>query len=93
MATALAAELERELGPGHPLKNKKVRAVARRFDCDDVLFVLTEEMPSCAVVHLAYAGREKSPKWPDTRIFASLDDWKREGMMPDHNDYHADEVP
>jgi hypothetical protein len=90
-AANAVAELARELGPAHPLKKKKVRAVAARRDCDDVLFVLTEEMPACAVVHLTYARKEEPPNWPETHLFASLDDWQRDCMIPDHEDYHAGE--
>jgi len=90
-AANAVAELARELGPAHPLKKKPVRAVAARRDCDDVLFVLTEEKPACAVVHLTYIGKEERPGWPETRLFASLDEWVRDCMIPDHDDYHTGE--
>ena len=89
-AERLAAELSRELGPAHPLYKKKVRAVAARCDCDDALFILDGEL-SCAVVHLTYTGKQEPPKWPETHIFASIDDWVRDCMIPDHEDYHAGE--
>jgi len=85
------AELSRELGPAHPLKKKNVQAVAARRDCDDVLFILTDEKPACAVVHLTYTGKEEPPNWPETRLFASLDDWARDCMIPDCEDYHTGE--
>ncbi len=90
-AERAVAELSREIGPAHPLKKKKVQAVAARCDCDDVLFILTEEEPACAVVHLTYAGKQEPPNWPETHLFASLDDWERNCMIPDYEDYHAGE--
>lgn len=35
-------ELNRELSPGHPLFGLPVETLARRHDCDDVLFALTD---------------------------------------------------
>ena len=91
LAESAVAELLRELGPDHPLKDKNVQAVAERCDCDDVLFTLTEDKPACAVVHLTYTGKEERPNWPEIRLFASLDEWVRDCMIPDHDDYHAGE--
>ena len=50
-----------------------MRAVARRQDCDDVLFVSVDEPPAVAVVHLTYANRpELDPRWPRTTFFDSM---------------------
>jgi hypothetical protein len=65
---ALAEELRREIAPGHVLFGKDAVAVARRHDCDDVLFALAHGV---AVVHLAYAGREKRSDYPETELFDS----------------------
>ena len=46
LAESAVAELLRELGPDHPLRDKNVQAVAERCDCDDVLFTLTEDKPN-----------------------------------------------
>jgi hypothetical protein len=90
-AEKAVAELLRELGPDHPLKRKKVQAVAARCDCDDVLFLLVDEKPACAVVHLTYAGRQEPPNWPETNLFPSVDDWVRDCMIPDYDDYYTGE--
>jgi hypothetical protein len=38
-----------------------------------------------AEVHLTWRqGTEPDPCWPDTRIFASLEEWRRESMVPLH---------
>ena len=71
---ALEAELKREVTLGHLLYNVSVTAVARRRDCDDVLFA-TVGSSSVAVVHLSY-GEEANPLWPHTRFFGSLGEWK-----------------
>lgn len=86
-AANAVAELERELGPAHPLHGRRVRAVAIRCDCDDVLFLLVDEEPACAVAHLTFAGKEQNPLWPETRLFESLEAWARDCMMPDHEEH------
>jgi hypothetical protein len=88
-AKGLEAELARELVPGHRLHGRpELRAVARRSDCDDVLFV---NDTIAAVVHLTWA-KEASSARRSTEIFASLDDWVARRMNPDH-DAFAGDVP
>ena len=82
---SLEAEVSREIGPHHMLAGKALRALARRGDCDDVLF----EAPGLGlvVVHLAWSGRRKpSDNWPQTEVFSSLEDWKLRRMKEDHED-------
>lgn len=87
-AHSLQDELASELGARHPLKGRDMRAVAVRQDCDDVLFVSVDEPKVVAVVHLTYANRpEPDPRWPETTIFASVEDWVERGMKPDHDDF------
>lgn len=76
-APKLEAELRREVGPGHVLWKRDLRAVARRSDADDVLFVDAAEPQSVTAVHLTWSGdREPDPRWPETMTFASWDDWR-----------------
>ena len=72
-AAGVEGELARELGPGHPLHGKRVRALGRRQDCDDVLFELLDS-GECAVVHLTWTSSppEQDSRWPGTSIFSSL---------------------
>src|SRR4051794_32500517 len=77
-------ELRRELMPGHVLAGTTVRAIARRQDCDDVLFEIIGD--GVAVVHLTWA-RETSASWPRTERFASMADWVERRMKPDHADF------
>ena len=65
-----------------------MRAVARRLDCDDVLFVSGDEPPVVAVVRLTYANRsELDPRWPGTTFFQSMEDWTERGMGADQKDF------
>ena len=83
--------MKREVKPGHPLYQVDVKAVAKRLDCDDVLYSLFKHSSAFAVVHLTYAISEVSPKWPHTRLFNSLEDWIESCMTPDHEDYGQDD--
>ncbi|HEY1587617.1 MAG TPA: hypothetical protein VGH63_18090 [Polyangia bacterium] len=81
---ALETELHRELSPDHILAGKSARAVARRFDRDDVLFEVAGL--GFAVVHLTYSkSRETSPKWPSTELFASFAEWRERRMQTDYD--------
>lgn len=79
----LEAELARELAPGHRLFGRTLRAVAKRGDRDDVLFV---DAQIAAVVHLTWA-KETTPEHPNAEIFASVEDWVSRRMNADHDDF------
>lgn len=78
-----AIELAREVGPGHPLWQVSVRVLARRQDCDDVLFALDDGTGRVAVVHLTFQA-ERDPHWPATELFGDLADFLIRRMRPDH---------
>ena len=82
-AEQLHLELADEVGTDHLLSGKRAVAVARRLDTDDVLFSLPDGPAPLAVVHLAWAGRERSPQWPATELYRSLDDFITRRMLPD----------
>ena len=80
----LAADLAREVGPGHPLFGRPAVAVGRRADRDDVLFWLPAGPTPLAVVHLTWGGRrERSTAWPAVEWYSSVAEW-RERMRVDH---------
>jgi hypothetical protein len=86
-AQGLVAELEREVGPGHPLAGVRVVAVARRDDRDDVLFLLPEAGERLARVHLTWSGRrETDPRWPHTLFYEGWDDWTERGIATDDDE-------
>lgn len=85
---AIERELRRELAEGHALYGLPVRALARRQDCDDVLFAIEDGSGRVAVVHLTWiSAPPERALWPSTTFFASLDAWIVEGMRPDHDDF------
>ena len=43
IALSLLAELEKELSPTHSLFQRAIMALARRGDCDDVLFLTKDD--------------------------------------------------
>ncbi|HTN04160.1 MAG TPA: hypothetical protein VL132_19875 [Planctomycetaceae bacterium] len=84
-APEFAAELQRELVPGHVLFGAPVMAVARRQDCDDVLFAIRDGTERMAEVHLTW-HRETDPRWPRTVLFPSMEAWM-ESMRSDHDEF------
>lgn len=79
-------ELKRETCPGHPLYGVSVKVVARRQDCDDVLFRLGDSSGRYAVVHLSYQ-KEKDPRWPECHLYRDFEDWVENCMKPDDSDW------
>ena len=84
----LVVELQREVGPDHPLFAKSTRAVAVARDRDDVLFEITDgHLRRFAVVHLTWSGRQEPLGiFPSTEFFGSLDEWLQ-WMRADHEAY------
>ena len=86
MRAALEDELAKELGRGHVLFQRPARAIARRYDQDDVLYAI-ENPSQLAVVHLSYAAKPDRPPWPSTSLFDDIAAFIQERMNPDHDDY------
>jgi hypothetical protein len=68
LGDGLVLELQREVGPDHPLFSKPTRALAVARDRDDVLFEISEgSTRTYAVVHLTWSRKqEASGKFPLT---------------------------
>ena len=66
----LKGEVRKEVAPSHVLFGKCVRAIARRIDCDDVLFELQTGQVAC--VHLTWSSNQETVPWPSTQIYSSL---------------------
>lgn len=65
----LEDELSREVSDKHLLFGKKVHAIAKREDRDDVLFELIGEN-KYAITHLTWKGaKENSSEYPRTELF------------------------
>ncbi len=89
-ASNLVVELEREIVRNHPLFGRKVQAIAQRTDSDDVLFAVECDAGPVqyAVVHLTWSGEpELDTRWPDTKTYESFEEWSRDRMMPDHQEF------
>ena len=81
-------QLKREVGPRHVLLGEDVTLIARRFDCDDALFQLSDGR--VADVHLTWSkGPEPDPLWPNTQVFEGLDEWSSAVMARAHDDWQA----
>ena len=86
-----ARELERELSDQHPLFGIPAVAIAKRNDCDDVLFLTADPTKPLAAVHLTWRARsESSSTWPFTKTYESWFDWIERRMKPDHKEYSSD---
>ena len=84
-------ELYNEIGRKHILYGKKVSAIGRRYDCDDILFQVSDSSFILAVVHLTYAKKtEDSMQWPKTTTYKDLNTWINECMIPAHSEYVLD---
>jgi hypothetical protein len=84
----LEAELKRELRTDGLLQGKQVKAIARRIDCDDVLFTVEDSDYPLAVVHLTWAGKTDQNKgWPETALYSGWEAWRTECMLPDAEEY------
>ena len=69
-----------EIAKGHGLYGVPVRAVAKRKDCDDVLFRLLRHLCKYSIVHLTWSGKEeKNIDFPRFELFAD-DDHLKEGL-------------
>jgi hypothetical protein len=68
-----AAELKKEVGPGHPLFGCEVTAIARAVDSDDVLFSVSLPSTPWAVVHLTWRGQQEvDSTWPHVELLSSI---------------------
>jgi hypothetical protein len=63
---AMAAELDRELAPGHLLHRQPAHALAKCGHCDSVLFALPGGR--LAIVHLTWTRKSESPPFPHADV-------------------------
>jgi hypothetical protein len=81
----LDQELRKEIVSGHPLYARLVRAVARRTDCNDVLFETDSAEYRYSVVHLTWTGElEQNPIYPYTQFYPAWEEWVESRMKPDN---------
>lgn len=82
------SQLEREVGPDHPLFGLQTRLVGRG-NGDDALFAICDGTGRYAVVHLTWATHQESMPWPVTEIYPSLDAFVAQRMIPENSQWHA----
>lgn len=81
-------QLQIELSPGHVLFGVPVKLIARG-NGDDALFEFLDGSGRAADVHLTWKkGPEKSPL-PGTAIYASLEHWAQEVMIPENQEWES----
>jgi hypothetical protein len=84
VARSLLAELERETCSSHCLYGNAIKAIARRIDCDEVLFLTRFTDRPLAVVHLTWrSNTELDPTWPYTEYFCDWKQWSQAAHEPD----------
>ncbi|MFT3880201.1 MAG: hypothetical protein QM703_11140 [Gemmatales bacterium] len=87
-AQNLVNELECEIHPEHILWGCRFNAVARRTDCDDVLFeVIKDGSSKFAVVHLTWSSGQESESFPSTVLYSTFESWITDGMSRDHKEF------
>ena len=75
----LVEELQREVSLNHVLCNQEVNVIARRTDCDDVLFQEINRK-YFALVHLTWSSKSENPPWPFTKIFVTFNEFAAENF-------------
>jgi hypothetical protein len=89
-SSALENQLVKEVGPKHRLFGLKSKLLARRYDCDDALFLLEDGRLAC--VHLTWrCDMEPDAAWPTCTLFDTIDKWVNDVMLPDHADWPDDD--
>lgn len=84
----ISAELKKEVREDGLLFGKEASPIARRKDCDDILFEIEGMNEQFAVVHLTWSGKKDAhPGFPSTTLYSNLENWRQECMLPDHEDY------
>jgi|SRR6267142_1459773 len=78
-------QLALEVRRGHPLYGLSVHLIGRG-NGDDCLFSLEDGSRRVAVVHLVWQGPQKPP-WPSSAVYADLEAWVKECMIPEHQDW------
>ena len=82
IASSLTEELRREVCPTHPLAGHECVPVAyNREDENEFVFLTSNSALPVVVVHLTWKV-ERSPKWPFTYGFMSLEEFKKADGKP-----------
>ena len=83
-AEPLLREVLVEIPPGHELYGKSLVPIARSDRADDVLFKLDDGR--FASIHLTWRRALEQLPWPMCHVYANLDDWVKQIMIPESED-------
>lgn len=84
-AEEMLRESREEIAPGHELHGVSIVPIGFSQQADDILVALDDGR--VALVHLTWGRRPEPPPWPRTRIFATLDAWASQIMIPESKLY------
>ncbi len=84
-------QLQREVGPTHPLYGVPMRIVARDGSSDNTLFEILDGAGRYAVVHLTWSPSQEKMPWPGTEIHDSLTAFAENTMHEDHEDFTCED--
>ena len=88
----LEIQLQKELCVGHVLEGRKLKTLARREDCDDVLFELLDQPGRYAVVHMTFASRSNAHSgFPRTKLYDSWVALYSERILQDNSEWEKNQ--
>lgn len=84
---ALEKQLSIELGSNHKLYGLKLEAIAKRDDCDDVLFK-DKNTEHVFVVHLTWNQNAETGIYPGTSQYSNIQEFVEKRMKPDNKEFN-----
>jgi hypothetical protein len=90
-ALRLEEEIYKEIASNSVLSNRKICAIARRIDCDDVLIAVPDNKTDIqiAMIHLTWSGKQETAPWPKVLFFTSWQEFVNKQMIPDATEYDS----
>ena len=79
---AIEEEVNKEILKNHPLYGRNLKTIARREDCDDILFQI-ENSQKVAYVHLTWSSKKEFSDFPITVIYENIEEFKTTKMKDD----------
>jgi hypothetical protein len=83
-------ELKKEVSVAHILWGKNLKVIAKREDCDDILFQVENADFDYAVVHLTWTSKvELNAIYPRTRTYKTWDELVEKCLKPDIKEFNT----
>lgn len=81
-------QLRKEISLFHVLFFKRTKSIAKREDCDDVLFQLRNN--KYAVVHLTWQNQaHQDTRWPETEVYNSWQEVFEKRILIDNEEFQV----